>query len=148
MVSLTMQPDFDRFFIAYADAYNRSLEGEVQDKAIRACFTDCFIAAGPQGSSCGDNDESFSRTLKEAYAFYRKIGTKRMNVRRVQATPIDPAHHLVRVFYAADYVKPDGEPLTIDFDVAYLTETHAGKTRIFGFVAGDEMALYKQYGLV
>lgn len=143
-----MQPDFDRFFIAYADAYNRSLEGEVQDKAIRACFTDCFIAAGPQGSSCGRNDESFSKTLEEAYAFYRKIGTKRMSVRRVHATPIDPAHFLVRVFYAADYVKKDGTALTIDFDVAYLTETHARKTRIFAFVAGDEMGLYRKHGLV
>ncbi len=142
-----MQPDFDSFFTAYAEAYNRSLDGEVQHAAIRACFTDCFVAAGPQGSSCGHNDDSFSKTLDEAYAFYRKIGTKRMNVRRVHPTRIDAAHYLVRVFYSADYVKKDGSPLNIDFDVAYLIEDHGG-LRIFAFVAGDEMALYKQHGLV
>lgn len=143
-----MPPDFEAFFAAYADAYNRSLAGEVRHAEIRRCFADCFVAAGPRGSSCGRNDEEFSTALEEAYAFYRKIGTKRISVRRVQPTPIDAAHHLVRVFYSTDYVKPDGEPLSIDFDVAYLFETHAGTSRIFAFIAGDEMAAYRRHGLL
>jgi len=143
-----MQPDFDRFFVAYADAYNRSLAGEVQHEAIRRCFAECFIAAGPHGATCGHNDDSFSKTLDEAYAFYRKIGTKRMSVKRVHPTPIDAAHWLVRVFYSADYEKKDGSPLTIDFDVAYLTQSTGKETTIFAFVAGDEMALYRKHGLV
>ncbi|HYE43451.1 MAG TPA: nuclear transport factor 2 family protein [Caulobacteraceae bacterium] len=143
-----MQPDFDAFFARYAEAYNRSLDGEVQDEAIRAAFADCFISAGPEGSMCGKNDDSFSATLEEAYAFYRKIGTKRMSVRRVHVTPIDEAHHLARVYWSADYVKKDGQPLTIDFDVSYLTQTHGGRTRIFAFVAGDELGLYRRHGLV
>lgn len=144
-----MQPDFDRFFQRYADAYNASLDGEVQVRAIRSAFADCFVAAGPQGSTCGHNDEEFSRTLHEAYDFYRKIGTRRMSVRRVHVTPVDDSHHMARVYWSADYVRnADGRPITIDFDVTYLTQTHGGQTKIFAFVAGDELGLYRKYGLI
>jgi len=143
-----MQPDFDRFFVRYADAYNRSLEGEVQDASIRSAFAEEFIAAGPQGTSCGRNDDSFSATLREAYAFYRAIGTKRMSMRRLHTTPIDDLHYMVRVYWRAEYQRKDGKPVTIDFDVAYMLSANAGDPKIFAFVAGDEMALYRQHGLV
>ncbi len=143
-----MQPDFDRFFVRYADAYNRSLTGEVQDAAIRSAFGDCFVASGPQGSDCGHNDESFSKTLREAYDFYRKIGTRRMTMRRLHTTPIDDDHYMVRVYWSADYEKKDGAAVTIDFDVTYLLHTTSGEPKIFAFVAGDEMGLYRKYGLV
>lgn len=143
-----MQAEFERFFDRYVEAYNRSLAGEVQHAAIRQCFADCFVGAGPGGSSCGRNDESFTKALDEAYAFYRTIGTKRMSVRRVQPTPIDASHFLVRVFYSADYEKPDGSGVTLEFDVAYLIEVHGEGPRIFAFVTGDEMAAYREHGLV
>ncbi len=143
-----MQPDFDRFFQNYVDAYNRSLTGPVDADGIRAHFTDCFIAAGPEGITCGKNDESFTQTLQKGYEFYRSIGTKQMVVRNLAVTLIDDLHHMVKVFYRADYEKKNGEPVRIDFDVTYFLETLNGKTKVFGFVAGDEMALYKQHGLV
>jgi len=143
-----MLPDFDRFFVRYADAYNRSLVGEVQDRAIRSAFAEEFIAAGPQGTSCGRNDDSFSATLKQAYEFYRGIGTKKMSVRRLHTTPIDDQHYMVRVYWRAEYERRDGKPVTIDFEVTYMLSTVSGEPKIFAFVAGDEMAVYKQYGLV
>jgi len=148
MSDTPVQPDFDRFFVRYADAYNRSLEGEVQDEAIRAHFTDVFIAAGPHGVNSGPNDESFSRTLKEAYAFYRKIGTRKMTVRRVQTLPLDATHYVCRVYWRADYERKDGSPLTLDFEVTYMLETTSGKPKIFAFVAGDELAMYRDNGLI
>lgn len=143
-----MIPDLDSFFRAYADAFNRGLTHTPDTAAIRAVYTDCFLGAGPQGVNCGKNDESFAATLQEGYAFYRSIGTKRMSVRGVAVTPIDDAHHLAKVFWSADYEKKDGEALSLDFDVSYLTQTRDGATKIFAFVAGDEMALYREKGLV
>ena len=141
-------PDLDAFFRTYAEAFNRALGGALDLGAVRAVYTDCFVGAGPQGVSCGKNDESFAATLQEGYAFYRSIGTKRMSVRGVAVTPIDDAHHLAKVFWTADYEKKSGEALSLDFDVSYLTETRDGATKIFAFVAGDEMALYREKGLL
>lgn len=142
-----MKPDYDAFFAGYVDAYNRSLGDEVDVDGIRAHFADCFIGAGPSGTRCGENDESFAETLRQGYAFYRSIGTRRMSVRRLAVTEIDANHDQVRVFYRAEYEK-DGQPLTIDFDLVYLLQTVAGVTKIFAFIAGDETALYRQHGLV
>lgn len=52
------------------------------------------------------------------------------------------------MFFTADYEKADGETLSLDFDVSYLTEVRDDVVRIFAFVAGDEMALYREKGLV
>ena len=148
MSDQAVQPDFDRFFVRYADAYNRSLEGEVQDMAIREHFAPVFIAAGPQGVNSGPNDDSFSATLKEAYAFYRKLGTRRMTVRQVKTLPLDATHYVCRVYWRADYVKRDDTPVTIDFEVTYMLETTSGQPKIFAFVAGDELAMYREHGLL
>ena len=140
------RPDFDAFFSGYVAAYNRSLGDRVDADGIRAHFSDSFIAAGPDAVMTGDNDESFSETLEKGYAFYKSIGTKKMEFTGVEVTDIDETHYLARVSYRAEYEK-DGEIIAIPFSVSYLLERRGERLKIFGFVAGDEMALYRQYGL-
>ena len=55
---------------------------------------------------------------------------------------------MVRPFFRADYRKKDGSQVSIEFDVAYMLQRRVGGPKIFAFVAGDEMALYREYGLV
>ncbi|MPZ37064.1 MAG: nuclear transport factor 2 family protein [Rhizobiales bacterium] len=143
-----MQPDFDRFFHDYAEAYNRSLGDRVDYDAIASSFADCFVAAGPDGVACGKNDDSFRAALDNGYAFYKSIGTRKMSVRRVEVTPIDDRHHMAKVHYRADYQKKSGETVSIDFDLTYMLQTRDGRSRIFAFVAGDEMGVYRRHGLV
>ena len=138
-----MPPDFDRFFRDYAEAYNRSLGERVDYDAISAAFTDCFVAAGPDGVSCGQNDDGFREALDKGYAFYKSIGTRKMSVRRVDVMPIDDRHHMAKVHYHADYQNTSGEAISIDFDVTYVLQTRDGRPRIFAFVAGDEMGVYR-----
>ncbi len=142
------QADYKAFFDGYAAAYTRSLGERVEVEAIRAAFADHFIAAGPAGVAPGANDESFAAGLVKAYEFYRSIGTRRMAVRAVHPTAIDEAHDLVAVDYRADYVRKDGTEVTIDFTVTYALAVTPAGPKIFAFIAGDEMALYRQYGLV
>jgi hypothetical protein len=66
-------------------------------------------------------------------------------VRRFEVTAIDQTHDLVRVFYHAEYEK-NGKPIGIDFDLVYFMQIVDGDTTIFGFVAGDEMARYRERG--
>lgn len=142
-----MRPNFDSFFRAYSDLYNQALTDAPDYSGIAACFSPCFIAAGPTGVRCGENDETFRAALEQGYAFYKQVGTKRMNTLRCETTDIDAAHFMVKVFYRADYEKA-GKPVSIDFDVTYLLETSQGAPKIFAFIAGDEMEAYKRAGLM
>lgn len=142
-----MEPDVEGFFENYAAAYNRSLGDRVDVDAIRACFTDSFIGAGPQGVVTGNNDDTFTETLRKGYEFYKSIGTTHMAVRSVSSQKIDAQHLMATVSYRATYDK-DGKAITIDFPVTYLLQHREAQLRIFAFIAGDEMELYRKYGLV
>jgi len=71
-----------------------------------------------------------------------------MTAKRVETTPIDATHVMVKVFYCSEYLKSDGSDLKIDVDITYVLDVSTTKPKIFGFVAGDEMALYREHGLV
>jgi len=143
-----MATPVDLFFRGYVNAFNRSLGLEVEVDGIRSHFSDCFVAAGPEGVRCGENDDEFATALRQGFAFYQSIGTRAMAVRNVTTTPIDESHQMARVEYRATYGKPNGETVEIDFAVTYFIAARDQSWTIFGFVAGDEMALYRQHGLV
>ena len=69
-------------------------------------------------------------------------------MRRVEVTPIDALPHLAKVFYRADHGKSDGASVSIDFDLTYILQTKDGVSKIFAFIAGDEMEAYRQHGLL
>ena len=97
---------------------------------------------------CGENNSDFADVLVQGYAFYRSIGARSMAVRAITTTPIDEMHQMARVDYRATYDKPSGETLAIDFAVTYFLAARDQTITIFGFVAGDEMALFRQHGLL
>jgi hypothetical protein len=138
----------DEFFAGYVDAFNRSLGDTVDAEGIRRHFSACFVGAGPYGVQCGQNDASFTEALEQGYAFYRKIGTRAMAVRGITTIPIDDAHTLARVAYRANYEKPGGEALDLDFDVNYVLAAREETYEIFAFITGDERALYDEHGLL
>jgi hypothetical protein len=142
-----MMPDFDSYFESYSALYNRALTDISAYKDIMTRFSDCFIAAGPDGVKCGENDEAFRKQLEGGAAFHRQIGTKRMTKVRCDVAEIDATHHMVKVSYHADYEK-DGRKVGLDFDVTYMLDSGKGEPRIFAFVAGDEMEAYRKAGLV
>jgi hypothetical protein len=148
MRSSGMPQNISAFFQTYADLYNRALGGEEVYDDIMDCFAKEFIAAGPEGVSAGKQGGDFRMSLDKGYEFYREIGTKKMTAKRVETTPIDSTHVTAKVFYKADYVRKDGTPLSIDFDLAYFLDTSGPKPKIFGFVAGDEMQIYRDHGLL
>jgi hypothetical protein len=143
-----MPQNIPAFFDSYADLYNRALAGEDVFEEIMDRFSDKFLAAGPDGVSTGKQGSAFHKVLEKGYRFYRQIGTQKMTAKRVEVTPIDAGHSMAKVFYRADYKKPDGSPLAIDFDITYLLDTSAAKPKIFAFIAGDEMEAYRKHGLL
>lgn len=142
-------PDYEAFFRAYAKAYERSLGGSVDVATIRSFFAEAFVSASVSGQvAAGANNATFEETLRKMYGFYKAIGTTGMKVDRVEPEVLYENHDRVRVFYSAGYRKRDGTVGSIPFDVLYLLQRRSGGPKIFGFIAGDEMAVYRKLGLV
>ena len=143
-----MSETVGQFFRRYVEAFNRSLGETVDVDGIRAHFADCFVAAGLAGVRCGENGDEFAETLQQGYGFYRSIGTRMMAVQGITETPIDEANRMAKVEYRATYDRADGETIDLDFAVTYLLHSGGGGIKVFAFVAGDEMALYREHGLL
>jgi hypothetical protein len=140
--------DYEAFFQDYVQAFNRSLVEDVSD-SIRASYAEYFVSAGVgEAVQGGANDEKYADILRKGAEYYWALGLKKMSLLEIEITPIDEGHDMVRPFFRADYVRRDGTPVSIDFDVAYMLQKRASGPKIFAFVAGDEMALYRKYGLV
>jgi hypothetical protein len=143
-----MASELDAFFQSYVEAFNRSLGDKVDAKGIAAHFADSFIGSGPAGVRCAKNDAEFIAFLEQGYAFYKQVGTERMEVRKVDTVPIDAAHTLATVSFRAHYRKKSGERIHIDFAVRYFVRTAEHGPLIFGFVSCDEMAEFRRHGLI
>lgn len=143
------KPDYEAFFRNYADVFNRSAAGTVDTKAIRASYAEYIVSAGAgEAVQGGANDEKYAEILKQGAQFYTAIGLKGMTVTKVETTRIDAGHDMVRPYFRADYDRKDGASVSIDFDVVYMMQRRKDGPKIFAFVAGDEMALYREKGLV
>lgn len=141
--------EINRFFEAYAARFNQALSGEDIDvDAVAGAFADCFIEAGPMGIALGKNDESFRKAIPEGYDFYRKIGTKSMQILSKDTLPLDEFHTMVRVHWKARYEPADGKRKEIDFDVIYLLQTIGTNPKIFVYITGDEQKALRDNGLI
>jgi len=143
------QPDYVEFFHRHADTFSRILTGELDATRLGDSYAESFVAASANGIvQAGHHDERFSEALRDSTEFYRRIGTRRMQVRGVQPQALDDEHDQVRVAFRTDHRRPDGHELGLEFEVTYLLQRREGGPRIFAFVTGDEMALYRAHGLV
>lgn len=142
-------PDYREFFERYVDVFNQVLDGHAPAEQVRASYAEHFVSASAGGMvQGGANDERYAQVLRDGAEFHRLIGTQRMHLRGVEAMPIDEQHDLVRVRMRSDHEQRDGQPLGLDFVVTYLLQRRDGGPKIFAFIAGDEMALYREHGLV
>lgn len=136
------------FFNRYEDNFNNSLQNDTPDPALVAeAFSECFIAAGPQGVMCGNRDETFIKQIPEGYAYYKKIGITGMNIIAKDTTILDENHAMTRVHWEAHYIKAEQRG-DIDFEVIYLLQWLDGGPKIFGYITGDEQKALHEHGLV
>jgi hypothetical protein len=143
------QPDYAAFFDNYVDVFNQSLGNAPDVDAIRADYAEYVVSAGAGGVVAGgENDDKYADVLRKGAKFYRQVGLQGMTLIKVEVTPLDPEHDMARPFFRADYRRKDDTAVSIEFDVLYMLQRREGGPKIFCFVAGDEMALYRRYGLV
>ena len=93
----TVRDLFDR----YQRFFLRSLHGDADMDEAAALYTPEFIAASPAGVRTGRNDDTFRQAMAEGYAWYRRIGTKDMRIRRIRLSPLDDHHCVAHVGWTA-----------------------------------------------
>ncbi len=141
-------PGYESFFAAYADFYTAAVEGKPVIADLRHCYGDYVVGASPGSIMGGENGEEYGKVMEQGFAFYRSIGMKRMVLRGVEPTEIMAGHDLVHVDFRAEMERRDGSPLEVDFTVAYITQRRDSGPKIFAFMSDDEMALFRDLGLV
>lgn len=141
--------DYNHFFSDYLAAFNQALDGHLDTDLIRGFFTDTFLACGADQVKASKNNMWFAFLLRRSYSFYRKIGTRRLQLLSTESTAIDSRHDMVRVTYRADYVHPfSRQPISLEFTVIYMVQKSMLYPKIFAFVASDEMQAYRDAGLI
>jgi len=143
-----MESSVRKLFERYERFFKQSLGGDIDMDEVASLYASDFIAASPAGVMTGKNDNQLKQTMAQGYAHYRAIGTKEVRIRNVAISPIDEHHCVAHVAWTATYARKDQTDVAIEFDVHYFVRTLDGKSKVFGWVSGDEQALLRKHGIV
>lgn len=137
------------FFVWYRDTFNNALQGTSSGiEQTAELYSDCFIAADPQGVNCGKNDEQFRNAMLTGYAFYRNIGITSMEIVSKEVTLLNDLHAMVKVRWKSNFVKKDHSTGSIEFENIYFVQTKNNQHKVFAYITGDEQAGLKEVGLI
>jgi hypothetical protein len=143
-----MEASVRKLFERYERAFNESLGGDTDMREVASLYASRFISATPSGVMTGKNNDHLKEVMAQGYARYRAIGTKEMRIRNLRLAPIDEQHCVAHVEWRATYARNDQPDVVIDFEVHYFVRTADGKSKVFGWVSGDEQALLKKHGII
>jgi hypothetical protein len=143
-----MEASVRKLFERYERAFNQSLDGDTDMREVASLYASRFISATPSGVMTGKNNDLLKEVMAQGYARYRAIGAKAMRIRNLGLSPIDEQHCVAHVAWTATYARKDQPDLAIDFDVHYFVRTSDGKSKVFGWVSGDEQALLREHGII
>lgn len=143
-----MEASVRKLFERYERSFNESLGGDTDMREVASLYASRFIAATPSGVMTGQNNDQLKAVMAQGYARYRAIGTKAMRIRNLRLSPIDGQHCVAHVEWSATYARKDQPDVVIDFDVHYFVRTVDGKSKVFGWVSGDEQAFLREHGII
>jgi hypothetical protein len=143
-----MEASVRKLFERYERSFNQSLGGDTDMREVASLYASRFIAATPAGVMTGKNDDHLKQVMAQGYARYRAIGTKEMRIRNLRLSPMDEQHCVAHVAWTATYARKEQPDVTIDFDVHYFVRTVDGKSKVFGWVSGDEQAVLREHGII
>jgi hypothetical protein len=142
-----MEDSVRKLFERYERLFNQALGGDVDVREVASLYASCFIAATPAGVMNGRNNDQLKQVMAQGYARYRAIGTKEMRIRDIRVSPLDELHAVAQVAWTGTYARKNQPDVAIDFDVHYFVRTVDGRSKVFGWVSGDEQALLSERGI-
>jgi hypothetical protein len=138
------------FFEAYAQHFNDALADppRVDVETIRNAYADYFVGTDPRSVRGGKNGLLFRLMLPFGYRRYRKLGCKRMELKRVEVTGLDDFHALARTHWSSLFRRKDKTVVEIEFDNIYLLHIpEGGSPKVFAWITPDERRALKDHGI-
>jgi hypothetical protein len=145
------EPAIRHFFEVYQGRMNAALQKPpaIDVPGAAAAFANYFVGSNPKKVFGAKNGWLFRLMIPRGYAFYRRLGTQRMEMRDLSVTSLDDFHVLARTHWWSSYRRKSGEPVEIEFDNVYLLHIAPGKEpKIFAYITGDEQQVLKDHGLM
>ena|SRR5688572_27733136 len=138
------------FFDAYARRMNDALETppKVDINGAREAFADYFVGTNPNAVRGGKNGLLLRLMIPFGYRRYRKLGCKRMDLKRVDVTELDDFHAMAKTRWSSQFRRKDKTIAVIEFDNIYLLHIpDGGEPKIFAYITPDEQQALKDHGI-
>lgn len=139
--------DYEQMFRRYVDAMNAALDDADTSGTIQSFYAETSLALSLDGRLQAATNAELGLILSQMQDLYRKSSMQAMTLGRVEATALEENHDRVVVHYIADYLAR-GATVPVPFSVTYLCQRRGEDAKIFAFIAGDEAALLRQYGVL
>lgn len=136
--------DLDEFFARYEEGAN-SFDPDL----VCSLYTAEFMAGGPDGVSCGRNDQALRNAFIQRKKLFQEIGFKRAKILHVDATPLDDKYTMAKVHWHMIFEKRPGHPLDFKFFITYfLYDPGTGPKAAFWISHDDEQRVMREAGLI
>jgi hypothetical protein len=145
-----LEPAVRAFFDAYARRMNDALADppRVDVRQARAAFASYFVGTDPKAVRGARNGLLLRLMIPLGYRRYRKLGCKRMELKRVDVTGLDDFHALARTHWSSQFRRKDKTIVEIEFDNIYLLHIpEGGEPKIFAYITPDEQQALKDHGI-
>jgi hypothetical protein len=112
-------------------------------------YTAEFMGGGPNGVTCGRNDEGLRAAIVQRQAFFQQIGFKGAKVLHVAETPLDERYTMAKVQWRMTFEKQPGHSLDFEFFITYfLFDPGSGPQVAFWISHEDERKVMQDAGLI
>lgn len=132
------------FFARYEEAAN-TFDPDLQC----SLYTDEFMAADPNGVSCGRNDARLRDVFVQRKALFQALGFKQASILHIDATPLDDRYTMARIHWHMTFEKRAGYPQDFRFFITYfLYDPGTGPKAAFWISHEDEQRVMREAGLI
>ncbi|MGE8280514.1 MAG: hypothetical protein ACN6O2_08775 [Stenotrophomonas sp.] len=134
----------DDFFARYEQAANNF------DPVLTASlYTREFLAADPNGVSCGRNDPALARAMSARRTLFDALGFQQAKVLDVVATTLDEHYTMAKVHWFMRFAKAGGPARDFRFFITYfLYDPGDGPKAAFWISHEDEQRVMREAGLI
>ena len=140
---------------AFFDAYARRMNDALADppafdiRGARSAFAEYVVGTDPKAVRGGKNGLLFGLMTRLGYRRYRKLGCKRMELKRVDVTGLDDFHALASTHWSSLFRGKDKSVVEIEFDNIYLLHIpEGGEPKIFAWITADERQALKDHQII
>src|SRR4051812_35835777 len=112
------------FFDAYASATRTS-----DATFLASAYADTFLFAGPAGVHAVKRDD-FLRIVPKRSALFRAAGQTGANVTRLDESPLDEMHTMVRAHWSLMFEQPPAPPVVVEAETSYVLRRHDGSWQV------------------